>query len=93
MDNKFDIVDDDTVPATRGELISVCEDTETILAEMKAVINVHAEVLAAHRYVLERFVPGPLFQKAIKDYYEARQKEIDLIEEHIEPETDQTKLN
>ena len=88
-----DFVDDDNQPVTRTELISVCEDTETILAEMKAVINVHAEVLACHRYVLERFVPGPLFQKAVKDYYEARAKEIDLIEKEAEIETDPDKLN
>lgn len=93
MENKFDVVEDDSQPATRGELISVCEDTETIMAEMKAVINVHAEVLACHRYVLERFVPGPLFQQAVKDYYEARKKEIDLNPEEAEPEIDESKQN
>ncbi len=76
---------------TRDELIQVVEETEVILGEMKAVINVHAEVLACHRWVLEKFVPGPMFQAAVKQYYEARAKDIESMD--AEPETDQTKVN
>ena len=82
---------DPTVPVTRGELIGILDETQEMLTEMKNVINVHAEVLACHRFVLEKFVPGPLFQAAVKQYYEARQKEINLGES--EPETDATKVN
>jgi hypothetical protein len=74
---------DGTEPITRDELIQVVEETEVILTEMKAVINVHAEVLACHRWVLEQFVPGPMFQAAVKQYYEARAR----IEIRSEPET------
>jgi hypothetical protein len=86
-DNGLDI----TAPVTREELIQIVSETEDILTEMKAVINVHAEVLACHRFVLEKFVPGPLFQAAVKQYYEARTKEIDLTE--VAPETDASKTN
>jgi hypothetical protein len=56
----------------------VLEETEVILHEMKSVINVHAEVLACHRFVLEKFVPKPLFEAAVKQYYEARKKVIEM---------------
>ena len=82
---------DPTAPVTRGELIGILDETQEMLTEMKNVINVHAEVLACHRFVLEKFVPGPLFQAAVKQYYEARSKEIDLGE--IAPETDAAKVN
>jgi hypothetical protein len=82
---------DPAAPVTRGELIQILEETQEMLTEMKNVINVHADVLGCHRYVLEKFVPLPLFQAAVKQYYEARSKEIDMMDH--EPETDAAKLN
>lgn len=93
MTEKVDILfDDETAPVTRGELVTILEETQAMLTEMKDVINVHAEVLACHRFVLEKFVPGPLFQAAVKQYYEARSKEIDLAEAGT-PEPDAQKHN
>ena len=66
-------------------------ETEEILGEMRNVINIHAEVLQAHRYVLEKFVPKPMFVAALREYYDARSKEIDTLD--AEPETDAQKLN
>ena len=64
-------------PALFSELVSVASDSQRIFTEMKDVINAHAEALAAHRYVLEKFVPKSLFEKAMQEYYVARSAEID----------------
>lgn len=74
LDNGFD----DTIAVTRGELKTIIEETEAILGEMKEVINIHAESLALHRFVLAKFVPDALFQAAVKQYYEARKKVIEM---------------
>lgn len=75
---KLDEVYGEDGPCLKSDLMQVCEETESITTEMKDVINIHAEAIAFCRFVLERFVPAPLFAKAAKDYYEARAKEIDI---------------
>jgi len=65
-------------PALKSDLIEVCQETETMLQAMKDTINVHAEILAAHRHILNKFVPKELLAEAYKEYYIARRKEIDI---------------
>lgn len=77
-ERKLDEVFGQDQPAKLSDLKQVCEETEQILTEMKEVINVHAEAIAFHRYAIEKFIPAPLFAAAAKEYYEARQREIDI---------------
>ena len=73
-----EVFGEDAGPVSRAEMIEILTETEQMLQEMKDVINVHAEVIAAHKFVLERFVPKPLLAAAFKEYYEARKKAIDI---------------
>lgn len=65
---------------TIDELESVCEDTIKMFGERDVVINTHGEVLGLHRYILEKFVPKPLLEQAVKEYYETRKAEIESME-------------
>jgi hypothetical protein len=76
-DAKLDAVFGDE-PALKSDLMEVCEETETMLQAMKDTINIHAEILAAHRHILDKFVPKPLLAQAYKEYYEARKKAIEV---------------
>jgi hypothetical protein len=91
---EYDETHDDNRPIRVHELKSVLEETEAMLSEMRDVINVHAEVLACHKFVLERFVPKELFKQAVKEYYAARKEQIEVetaAEEALD--TDASKAN
>lgn len=75
---KVDEVYGDDRPIMASELQIVLEETETMIQEMRDVINVHAEVLASHRWVLDKFVPKPMLAEAFRQYYDARKKQIDV---------------
>lgn len=45
-------------------------------AALQGAINTHAEIAGLHRFILEKFVPKPLLEAAVKEYYELRQREI-----------------
>ena len=77
-DTKIDEVYGEDRPIMASELEVVLTETETMLQEMRDVINVHAEVLASHRWVLDRFVPKELLVDAFRQYYESRKKQIDI---------------
>ena len=64
---------------TVDELISVCEDTLKMFDERDTVINTHADVLGLHRFILEKFVPKPMLEQAVKDYYAQRTAEIEAV--------------
>jgi hypothetical protein len=55
------------------------EQVENIIDVMNAInalrrsLNIQAEVLGAHRFILEKFVPKPLLEQAAKDYVDMRQ--------------------
>jgi hypothetical protein len=72
---------------TRDELIQVCEETEAIFQGLKDTLNIHAEVLGLHRFILDRFVPKPLLAQAAKEYYEMRTAQINAEENAGSPET------
>jgi hypothetical protein len=69
---------------TRDELMQVCEETEAILQGLKDTINIHAEVLGLHRFILDKFVPKPLLAQAAKEYYDQRTAQINA-EENASP--------
>ena len=49
---------------------------EANIESLRLAINVQAEVLGCHRFILEKFVPAPLLEAGAKEYKEARQREI-----------------
>lgn len=57
---------------TQSEICQICKDIEKILQEHQDAINVHAEILGLHRYILEKFVPQPMLEAATKEYHAAR---------------------
>lgn len=61
---------------TRDELETMMQEQVTINQELKRVINVHAEIIGCHRFILERFVPKPLLEAAANEYRDQRLKEI-----------------
>ena len=75
MNNDFT----DGAPVTRDEYLQgMQEQVDNILDVMKVVnelrkaINIQAEVLGCHRYILEKFVPKPLLEQAATEYSEQR---------------------
>lgn len=65
-----------TIIATKDELKSVAEDTETNLNELRMAINSHAASLNLHRYLLEKFIPAGLLEQACNEWYAAQQQAI-----------------
>lgn len=61
---------------TRDELVSVAEDAERNLNELRQAINAHAMILELHRYLLEKFIPQPLLEAGCNEFYAAKQQEI-----------------
>jgi hypothetical protein len=52
-----------------------------VIGEMAHAINVQAEVIGCHRFVLEKFVPAPLLETAAKEYAQARREQLVLEQE------------
>lgn len=48
-------------------------DVMHVVNVLKKSLNIQAEVLGCHRYILEKFVPGPLLEQAAKDYKSQRE--------------------
>ena len=75
--NHADVIVDelfgDSSPVTRAELRQVLSETETMLQEMKQVINTHAEIEMFHRYVIIRTVPEQLLAKLTQEYRAERE--------------------
>lgn len=74
MDNGKDHVTRNEYEQGMGEQVANIIDAMNAINEMKKVINVHAEVLGCHRYILEKFVPRPLLEQAAKDYKTEREQ-------------------
>ena len=62
---------------TRDELVEVCKETQAMIDELRQLVNVHADVLGCHRYILQKFVPAPLLEAGAKEYRELRDGEIE----------------
>ena len=56
-----------------GQDMARAEDN---IEALRKAINIQAEVLGLHRFILEKFVPTPLLEAAAKEYKEARQRQI-----------------
>jgi hypothetical protein len=63
--------------ATKDELTGIALDTERNLNELRQALNTNAAVLNLHRYLLEKFIPADLLEKACNEWYEIQQKEIE----------------
>ena len=58
------------------EQVSNIIDAHTVINELKRVLNIHAEILGCHRYMLEKFMPAPLLEQAAKEYKALREAQI-----------------
>ena len=45
-------------------------DTMRVVNALKEAVNKQAMALALNRFVIERFVPGPLLERAVKEFNE-----------------------
>jgi hypothetical protein len=63
-------------PVMRSELTQVCYETMDMLNGMRIVINTHAEIMMLHRFLLERFIPGPVLEAAVNEYSKMREEQI-----------------
>ena len=54
------------------ELVANIDDTMTAFNALKNALNVQADVLGMHRFILEKFVPMPLLEQGVKEYRAAR---------------------
>jgi hypothetical protein len=63
--------------ATKDELTGIALDTERNLNELRQALNSHAAALEMHRFLLERFIPAELLEKACNEWYEIKTKEIE----------------
>lgn len=61
---------------SRDEFNQMLKETEEKFQELAKVINIHAEVIGCHRYILNRFVPPPQLEAAAREYRDQRVKEI-----------------
>lgn len=75
--------------ASKDDLIRVCVELESELNKLRLAINVHAEVLNIHRYILTKFVPEPLLKSACEEYEKTRKEEIAAATDAVPP----SKLN
>ncbi len=75
---------------TADELIEVCQDTLNMFAERDEVINIHAEAIALHRFIFEKFFPKAQLEAAAAEYYKMRQSQI---AEEESKETDASQAN
>jgi hypothetical protein len=69
----------DDCPITREEYLQGMQeqvdnimDVMRVVNELRKTINVQAEVLGCHRFMLEKFIPLPLLEKAATEYSEQR---------------------
>lgn len=51
-------------------------DVMKVVNKLRDALNVQADVLGCHRYILTKFVPLPLLEQAAKEYNEAREADI-----------------
>jgi hypothetical protein len=75
MNNDFT----DGAPVTRDEYLQGMQeqvdntlDVMRVVNELRKALNIQAEVLGCHRFILERFVPKPLLEQAATEYSEQR---------------------
>jgi hypothetical protein len=54
------------------EQVDNIRDIMNVVNMLRNTINTQAEVLGCHRYILEKFVPGPLLEQAATEYKQQR---------------------
>lgn len=54
------------------EMVENIQDTMAVVNVLRKTLNIQAEILGCHRYILEKFVPLPLIEAAAKEYSEQR---------------------
>ena len=43
---------------------------------IRHAVNVHAEIAGLHRFLLERFIPAPILEAAVKEYSKIRNDQL-----------------
>ena len=56
-----------------GEQVENIKDLIQAFNALKNTVNIQAEVLGCHRFILEKFVPRPLLEEAAKEYKTQRE--------------------
>lgn len=51
-------------------------DVMNVVNALKKAVNNQAEALALDRFVMEKFVPGPLLEQAVKEFKAVREAQI-----------------
>jgi hypothetical protein len=54
------------------EQVDNIKDCMAVVNELRKTINIQAEILGCHRYILEKFVPEPLLKQAAQEYSQQR---------------------
>ncbi len=59
------------------EQVDNIRDVMNVVNALKNALNTQAEVMGCHRYILERFVPEPLLERAASEYAKLRAEAIE----------------
>ena len=59
-----------------SEMVANVVDVMGVVNELRRVLNLQAEILGCHRFILERFVPKPMLEAAATEYSKLRNDQI-----------------